>query len=77
MLAGVLTGNASAAGAGILAATRNSLVSNFSAVRSIKAYPGRNLIKVNAPMSKNQVYVDDTQFQFVLDYIRSHCPKAK
>lgn len=77
MFAGVLAGNPTATGAGILAATRNSLVSNFSKVRSIKAEPARNLIKVNSPLSKNQVYVDDAQFQWVLDFIRSHCPNAQ
>lgn len=77
MLAGVLAGNPSAVGAGILAATRNSLISNFSKVRTIQAVPRQNLIKVNSPLSKNQVYVDDAQFQFVLDFIRQHCPNAK
>ena len=76
MVAGVIAGNPVTTGAGILAASRNSLYSDFSKVRSIKASPARNLIKVNAPLSKNQVYVDDANFQFVLDYIRAHCPKA-
>ena len=39
MLAGVLAGNPTAMGAGILAATRNSLVSNFRNVRSIRPIP--------------------------------------
>lgn len=77
MLAGVLAGNPTAMGAGILAATRNSLVSNFKNVRSIRPDPARNLIKVNGTLKANQVYVDDAQFQFVLDFIRSHCPNAK
>ena len=76
MLAGALAGNPTTVGAGILASSRNSLVSEFPKVRNIKAYPARNLIKVNAPFSNNQVYVDDANFQFVLDFIRSHCPKA-
>lgn len=76
MIAGAIAGNPTATGAGILAASRNSLVSEFPKVRNIKAYPARNLIKVNAPFSNNQVYVDDANFQFVLDFIRSHCPKA-
>ena len=76
-LAGIAAGVPGAAGAGILAATRNSLISNFSKVRTIKADPAHNIIKVNSPLSKNQVYVDDAQFQFVYDFIRSHCPNAK
>ena len=62
---------------GLLAATRNSLYSDFRSVRTIKPKPGQHLIKVNAPMSKNQIYVEDQDFQFVLDFIRSHCPKAR
>lgn len=76
-LAGAAAGIHGAAGAGILAATRNSLVTNFSKVNGIKPDPAHNLIKVNAPLSKNQVYVDSAQFQFVLDYISARCPKAK
>ena len=76
MIAGAIAGNPTTTGAGILAASRNSLVSEFPKVRNIKAYPARNLIKVNAPFSNNQVYVDEANFQFVLDFIRSHCPKA-
>lgn len=73
----IASGNPSLAGAGILAASRNSLYTSFEHVRSIKAFPGQHYIKVNAPLSKNQVYVEDKDFQFVLDYIRSHCPKAR
>ena len=62
---------------GLLAASRNSLYSDFSSVRTIKPRPGQHLIKVNAPLSKNQIYVEDQDFQFVLDFIRSHCPKAR
>ena len=66
-------GTPTAAGAGILAASRNSLYTAFEKVRSIKPLPRQHLIKVNAPMSKNQVYVEDQDYQFVLDFIRSHC----
>ena len=75
---GVITAIASGhPGAGILAAVRTSLYTSFSNVRSVKPVPGQHLIKVNAPLSKNQVYVEDANYQFVLDYIRAHCPKAK
>ncbi|MCR4824567.1 MAG: zinc ribbon domain-containing protein [Bacteroidales bacterium] len=77
MLAGVLAGNPTAIGAGVLAASRNSLYSSFGKVKSIKASPDRNVIKVNGTLKKNQVYVDDEGFNFVLDFIRSHCPKAQ
>ena len=76
-LAGLATGTPSAAGAGLLAATRNSSTSSFEKVRQVKAYRKRNLIKVNQLLFKNQVYVPDEDFDFVYDYITSHCPNAK
>lgn len=76
-LAGLASGHPSAAGAGLLAATRNSSTSSFNKVRQVKAYRRRNLIKVNQLLSKNQVYVPDEDFDFVYDFIRSHCVNAK
>ena len=49
--------------------------SDFASVRSVQPYKSRNLIKVNELLSKNQVYVNAEYFDFVYDYIRSHCPK--
>lgn len=76
-LAGVATGNPTTAGAGLLAATHNKSISDFTKVRSIKANPKLNVIKVNQRLYKNQVYVPDESFDFVYDYIKSHCPNAK
>ena len=75
-LAAIASGNPTAAGTGILVATKTSSYSSFSAVRSVKAYPRRHLIKVNEPFCKNQIYVDD-DFEFVYTFICNHCPKAK
>ena len=77
MLAGVVAGNPVATGAGILAASRNKLTNQFSKVRSIKAAPGRNTIYVKGMLKSNQLYADDVNFQFVLDFLRSHCPNAR
>ena len=49
----------------------------FSRVKSIKTCPHLNLIKVNAPFNKNQVYVEPKDFNFVLGFIASRCPEAK
>lgn len=75
--AGVLTGNPGRAGQGAFVAAHTSLSSDFSKVRSIKAYPRQAFIKVNSPLSKNQVYTDPEDFDFVLDYIKSHCSNTK
>ena len=77
MLAGAIAGNPVATGAGILAASRNKLTNQFSKVRSIKAKPSRNTIYVKGTLKSNQIYVDDANFQFVLDYLLSHCPNAR
>ena len=75
--AGILTGNVGRTGQGILAANHTSLSSDFKVVKSIKPQRRWNTIKVNEPFAKNQIYTTKEDFDFVLDYIRSHCPKVK
>lgn len=75
--AGALSGRPTAAGIG-LAATRTEMYTEFDRVRSVKAYRRRRLIKVNGLLSRNQVYADGADFDFVLEYIASRVPeKAK
>jgi hypothetical protein len=74
---GALTGSPGRVGQGILTAAHTTLASDFKVVRSIKAQRRWNTIKVNEPFAKNQVYTTKEDFDFVLDYIRSHCPKVK
>ena len=76
-VAGALTKQPVTAGSGALAASRDSSVSVFEKVRSIKPHRAWNLIKVNQRLDRNQVYVPAEDFDFVLDYIRQHCPNAK
>lgn len=76
-LVGIFAKRPVAAGAGALAASRNTSVSVFDKVRRVKPRRGQNLIKVNQSLERNQVYVPDEDFDFVLDFIRKHCPNAK
>ena len=76
-LTGARTGNLSMMGLGIISATRTSMTSNYQSVRSVQPYKNRNLIKVNERFHKNQVYVDNEHFDFVYEFIRSHCPKVQ
>ena len=76
-LAGAAAGNYTAMGAGILAASRKSMYSDFSKVKSVEVYPGRDLLKVNELLGKNQVYAAKEDFDFVRDYIVSRCVNAK
>jgi hypothetical protein len=77
VLAGVRAGNLTTVGVGLNSATKTSSYSSFDHVRNVKAYRNRNLIKVNELLEKNQVYATDEDFDFVYDYIRSHCPNVK
>lgn len=75
ILAGMATKNPGAVGQGMLAGVKNSMVSSFSNVKSIEIFRKRNVIKVNERMNKNQVYASDQDFDFVVDYIKSHVTK--
>ena len=77
IVAGLATGNPSQAGIGLIASTRNSITSDFSAVRSIKGSRLLRVIKINEPYAKNQVYVDPEDYDFVYDFIREHCPNVE
>ncbi|MBQ9001947.1 MAG: hypothetical protein IJ087_08855, partial [Eggerthellaceae bacterium] len=77
VLAGLVAGNLSQMGMGILTATHDATVSTFSSVRSVKGSRALHVIKVNEPMAKNQVYVEPGDYDFVFGYIRDHCPNAQ
>ncbi|SFG06641.1 zinc-ribbon domain-containing protein [Oribacterium sp. WCC10] len=75
--AGLATGRVSAAGAGALAATRDSSISVFEYVKKVKAVRFSNVIYVNQMLFHNQVYTSREDFDFVRDYIMKHCRNAK
>ena len=76
-LVGIAAKRPSTAGAGVLAASRSKSTSVFANVRRIKPRRAFNVIKVNQLLDRNQVYVPKEDFDFVLDFIRKHCPNAK
>ena len=76
-LVGIFAKRPSTIGAGMLAASRTTFTSDFPNVRRIKPRRALHLIKVNQLLERNQVYAQKEDFDFVLDYIRQHCPKAK
>ena len=72
MLAGMVAGKPGVIGTGLLAKSRTSMYSSFDSVKSVEAFPSRNLIKVNEFLNKNQVYAEKEDFDFVLGFIREH-----
>jgi len=76
MLAGLLSKKPGVAGSGMLAASRSTMSTDFSKVKKVKAIRWMNTIKVNEPFGKNRVYVDNDDFDFVYNFIRSRCQKA-
>ena len=76
-LVGVLANKPSAAGAGILAAGKNSSTSEYKKVRRVVPRRALHLIKVNQLLEKNQIYVPKEDFDFVYDYIKSRCPQRR
>ena len=76
MIAGAAAGSIGTVGAGINA-QRVEMYTEFAKVRNVKAYPRRELIKVNESLEHNQVYAAKEDFEFVKNYIIAHCSNAK
>ena len=75
LLMGLAGNNFSAAGAGLMSATRQSMHTTFSKVKSVKINESRHTIYLNETLNHNQVYAEPEDFSLVKDYILSHCPK--
>ena len=76
-LVGISAKKPAMVGAGMLTSGKNTSTSEFKHVRRVKARRLLHLIKVNQLLNKNQIYVPEEDFDFVLQFIRSHCPNAK
>ena len=70
MAVGALAGKPGVVGIGMQSGARTSMTTDFERVKSVKAYKNRSVIKVNEVLSKNQVYCDGDDFDFILDYIQ-------
>ena len=75
MLMGAAAGNPGAVGTGMLAGSKQSMVSHWTAVKSIEINAKHNVIKVNERLNKNQVYAEDADFEFVENFIKMHVTK--
>ena len=77
LIAGLTSSNLSTLGNALIVGSRSSMSSDWSKVRSVQCFPRRGVIKVNELLNKNQVYASKEDFEFVRDYIISHCVNAK
>ena len=76
-LTGAARGNIGTVGTGILAAARTKMHSDFAGIKVIEVVSGSNLIRLNAALDRNQVYVEKEDLAFVLQYIVKQCPQAE
>ena len=74
-VAAAAAGRPGMAGAGMLAATRNSMYSDFKRVRKVKVNRAMHTIYVNELLGRNQVYAETADFDFVLHFIKEHTGK--
>lgn len=77
LILGVTSKNIGRKGQALLIASKSESHSEWRVVRSISCHPRTHVIKVNELLEKNQVYVGPEDFEFVKNYIISHCPNAK
>lgn len=76
-LVGILSGRPGVAGTNLLAAARDRMITELASVKRVIPQRSRNVIKVNELLEKNRVYVPEADFDFVLNFLRAHCPQAR
>lgn len=77
MLSGAAANDLGMTGRGALIAKKNAISSDFPMVRSVRGLRHRDTIKLDQPLSHNQIYVKQEDYDFVWDYIASRCENAK
>lgn len=75
VLTGLLTGQLTGVGAGLLAVSRNSLYTAFEKVNKVKIYRSKGTLKIRSSVFfHNQIYIHPPHFEFVLNFVRQHIP---
>ena len=74
---GVATGNLSQVGVGMTVSSRDGMYSRFGTVSKVKADRNHNTINLRNGLYHNQLFVSEEDFDFVLNFITTHCPKLK
>ena len=74
-MVGAAAGKPGVTGTGILAATKNEQFSEFSKVKRLRVFKAFRTIKLDSLLNHNQIYAEQEDYGFVLDYISSRIPK--
>ncbi len=76
-LIGVMSGNLTLMGESLYVGTNNAVSSTYRDVKKVRSVRKRNVIYVSELFMKNQIYVEDEDFDFVENFIKSRCVNAK
>ena len=76
-LVGMAGGSLSTVGAGLLAASVSVWKTEYRSVRKVKMVRRRHLIKVNERLTKNRVYAESEDLDFVYNFICTRCEHLK
>lgn len=77
MIVGFLDDDMTLMNSGYMADAKSETTSKFINVKSIKIKRGKDMITLTNFPSKNPIYVKSEDFDFVENFIRSHCVNAK
>lgn len=76
LLTGLASNNLTLTSNSLLAASVQAWKSDFKDVRKVKMVRRRNLIKVNELLTKNRIYAEPEDLDFVAEYICDRCPRV-
>lgn len=73
-LIGAVSGHPGISGTGLLAATKQETVTEFSKVKKMKVLRGLHTIKLDGLLNHNQIYANGEDYDFVVEYIKERIP---
>ena len=77
ILVGLAAKKPAMVGLGLNTTARSTMETELGNVSVLKFRRKRETIHVDLKLDKNQVYAKDADFDFVEQFLRDHCPKAK
>ena len=76
-LVGLVSEEPSTMGQGMYLASGSVHTAPLDKIRRIRPCRSQQLIKLSQGLFQNRVYVQDEDFDLILDFLRKHCPNAK